>query len=588
MERQPNRSAAGRLREYLQFLQWFALELRPWWPQFGVSAVCFLGGALGHIAGYVVVFKYVSALQSDGELSIGAVMLGHATSPLVFSMATLLVLTVMLLAAALEFHGRALAARLSHDYRQQSERGLWVRVSAHNANPVGRSPPWSDALVLEMLREVRAGETSARLLALGLSNLLVLPVGLAVMFLIDLQLTLIVLAMALASVAAFYRISLQASQLREKERHLLQPVIEERRGLLERCAGTFTPLRADDPELARIYRTGAMGKAANVFLEQFLITQRGGLVGQIVVALATAVIFLAGGLHAVSQGHGWAQFLLYLVVLRLLGSKLAASARTLIGLNRYYAGLRRYAQQLTLMNEANAHQAPEPAHANGLTLDLADGTSAVCDAGEVIAVLGPPRLKIGLIAQLSAASPSASRQTLGGLALVKPAPRYWRAAWQQALGLPKTSWRESVAARLRASGLEDMASSLSTLPDSAGREGLRTDEHRALSLFINLWRVIDSGVRHIVLEIDDFRVWTQARRRALLTIAQASGGVVVVRITHPQHVALCFATRVLTSDGERLLPQGSAAVANRAPPAAEEDESLRLFDNVRSFDELDE
>ena len=67
---------------------------------------------------------------------------------------------VMLFAAVLEFQGRALAARISHDYRLHTEQSLWVRLSAHNANPAARRPPLPDSRVLELMREVRAAETA--------------------------------------------------------------------------------------------------------------------------------------------------------------------------------------------------------------------------------------------------------------------------------------------------------------------------------------------------------------------------------------------------------------------------------------------
>ena len=585
---EPTRTSSGRLREYLNFLRWFARELRPWWPRFGWSAACSLGGALGHLAGFVVVFKYVAALQSDRQLAIGSLVIGHVTSAPVFAGATLLVLALMLFAAVLEFQGRALAARISHDYRLHTEQSLWVRLSAHNANPAARRPPLPDSRVLALMREVRAAETAARLLALGLSNLLILPVGLTAMCVIDWQLTLIVLALALASSAAFYRISLQVSQQRQTEQQLLQSVQEERRGLLERCAGAFAPLLPDDPELERLYRTGATGKTANALLAQFLTTQRGGLIGQCVVAVATAAIFLAGGLHAVSAGHGWTQLLLYLVVLRLVGGKLAASARTLIALNRHYAGLRRYVLQVHAL-EDRAPEQGQPADSSGLSLSLADGSLAVCQAGEVVAVLGPSRMTTSLLGQLVAATSSSGRLAVGGIAQAKPAPKMWYANWGRVLSLPRKAWREAATSRLNALGLDDMARSLTALPESPRKGFVASDEHRALSLMLNLFRLLDSGVRHIVLEFDDLRTQPEATRVALLAVARQATGVVFVRITLPRFAALCCATRVLASDGERLLPENAAdAGPESVRPLPAEEDVLRELEQAQTFDVLDE
>jgi hypothetical protein len=582
------RTGTGRLREYLNFLIWFARELHPWWRRFAWSAACSLGGALGHIAGFVVIFKYVSALQSDSQLAIGTLVIGHVTSGPVFAGATLLVLVLMLLAAVLEFQGRALAARISHDYRLHSEQTLWVRISAHNANPDARRPPLPDSRVLELLREVRAAEMAARLLALGLSNLLILPVGLIAMCVLDWQLTLIVLGLALASSAAFYRISLQVSQQRHTEQQLLQSVQEERRSLLERCAGGFAPLLPQDPELERLYRTGATGKTANALLAQFMVTQRGGLIGQCVVAVATAAIFLAGGLHAVSVGQGWTQLLLYLVVLRLVGEKLAASARTLIAMNRHYPGLRRYVLQIKSLEDSSPGQS-QAADSAGLSLRLADGSQAECRDGEVIAVLGPPRMTTSLLSQLMAASSGSERRALGGIALAKPVPRFWHASWGRLLGLPQTAWRDVVIARLKSLGLEDMARSLPALPE-VSRKGFQvSDEQRALSLLLNLFRLVDSGVRHIVLEFDDFRTQPEATRSALLAAARQAPGVVFVRITLPRFATLCVATRVLASDGERLVSDSARAAGPAAVlrPLAEDD-PLRELEQAQTLDVFDD
>ena len=582
------RTGTGRLRDYLNFLIWFARELHSWWRRFAWSAACSLGGALGHLAGFVVVFEYVTALQSDRQLAIGSLVIGHVTSAPVFAGATLLVLALMLLAAVLEFQGRALAARISHDYRLHTERALWVRMSAHNANPGARTPPLSDARMLELLREVRAAENAARLLALGLSNLLILPVGLTALCVIDWQLTLIVLALALASSAAFYRISLQVSQQRQTEQQLLQSVQEERRSLLERCAGAFAPLSPEDPELERLYRSGATGKTANALLAQFLATQRAGLIGQCVVAVATAAIFLAGGLHAVSVGQGWTQLLLYLVVLRLVGGKLAASARTLIAMNRHYAGLRRYALQIKSLEDSSPGQS-QAADSAGLSLRLADGSQAECRDGEVIAVLGPPRMTTSLLSQLMAASSGSERPALGGIALAKPVPRFWHASWGRLLGLPQTAGRDAVTARLKSLGLEDMARSLPALPE-VSRKGFQvSDEQRALSLFLNLFRLIDSGVRHVVLEFDDFRTQTDATRGALLAAARQAKGVVFVRIMLPRFATLCVATRVLASDGERLVSDSALAAGPAAVlrPLAEDD-PLHELEQAQTLDVFDD
>ena len=193
-----------------------------------------------------------------------------------------------------------------------------------------------------------------------------------------------------------------------------------------------------------------------------------------------------------------------------------------------------------------------------------------------------------LLSQLMAATSSSGRLALGGIALAKPAPRFWHASWGRVLGLPQTAWREAVIVRLKALGLEDMAHSLPTLPE-APRKGFQpSDEQRALSLFLNLFRLIDSGVRHVVLEFDDFRTQPDATRGALLAAARQAKGVVFVRITLPRFAALCLATRVLASDGERLLSDGALDAGPEAvrPLPAEED-PLRELD-AQTFEVLDE
>ena len=64
---EPTRTSSGRLREYLNFLRWFARELRPWWPRFGWSAACSLGGALGTIG---VITKHEIVLGIIGGLFV--------------------------------------------------------------------------------------------------------------------------------------------------------------------------------------------------------------------------------------------------------------------------------------------------------------------------------------------------------------------------------------------------------------------------------------------------------------------------------------------------------------------------------------
>jgi hypothetical protein len=154
-----------------------------------------------------------------------------------------------------------------------------------------------------------------------------------------------------------------------------------------------------------------------------------------------------------------------------------------------------------------------------------------------------------LLSQLMAASSGSERRALGGIALAKPVPRFWHASWGRLLGLPQTAWRDVVIARLKSLGLEDMARSLPALPE-VSRKGFQvSDEQRALSLLLNLFRLVDSGVRHIVLEFDDFRTQPEATRSALLAAARQAPGVVFVRITLPRFATLCVATRVLASDG---------------------------------------
>lgn len=582
----PTRSSAGHVREYLGFLQWFGRELQPWWKRFAGAAVCSLGGALGHIAGFVVVFKYVAALQTDRQLALGPVVLGHVTSAPVFAAATLLVLALMLLSAVLEYQGRALASGISHDYRLSAEQALWVRLSAHNANPDARTPPVPDALVLELMREVRAAESAARLLALGLSNLLVLPVGLIAMLVIDWQLTLIVLAVALASSAGFYRISLQISQQRQTEQRLMQGVQDERRRLLERSGGAFAPLASDDPDLQRVYRSGATGKTAGALHLQFLATQRGALIGQIVVAVATAAIFLAGGLQAVGAGQGWTRLLLYLVVLRLVGGKLAASARTLIALNRHYAGLRRYARELNALDATRGAGVSSPAT---MSLVLGDGQREVLASGEVVGVVGPPRPKKSLIAQLMAAMPGATRAASGGIVLVKPVPQGWLAGLDRVLGQPQSVLRDALMARLQQLGLDELAATLKALPARLRQDSNFTDAQQVLTLLLNLCRATDHGARHLVFDYDDLKRQAAPVRKAVIAMALQAGGIVFLRLTHANQLAPSGVARFLQSDGERLLPAGGAdggpvatEVANR------EEDSLAQLDALHQLEAFDD
>ena len=565
------------LREYGAFLRTLLYDLRPWRKTIVLASLGLLTGMLGQLVGFGVVYKYLAFLRTNAWIGFGGLTLGRASDLPVFLAVATVGAGAMMGAAIADYRGRVAVIDLGEAYWVFGDR----RLHSLHANLGPRRTRLVDSTMLQiLLQQSRHASTACRQLTAALSNFVAFPLGLLLLLRLDVELTLAVCAVLVPGSVVLYRASLDVAAARSSE--LLHSVtvraeMRERRKLAE------VPLGQNFDEPGGMgedtHAEGASRHLREAQRRQQIVAQRGTLVSQLVTAICVFVVFVMGGERAVSSGHGWGELVIFLLVLRLVGSRLTALVRAMIALSRLYPGLRRYFLVLDALQRAcataesgnavdgKAALSGTPSPRATVELLLEGAKSSRLEAGELIGIwCGVPEIR-PIEEQLNRAVRDHEDRSGTWPCPVQVRAQITAGDLGEALGLSSDAERAAFRKRLVSAGFPRGLGALVGKEDVAGAVE-RTPEKAFLLLMLGeTFRLLDSGAGTLLYRLKDLKSMSWGSRRLLLGLGQSAGRLVLLQFDKPAKLGELPVERVILSDGNALLAESSLAdcAQKRAP-----------------------
>ena len=565
------------LREYGAFLRTLLRDLRPWRKTIVLASLGLLAGMLGQLVGFGVVYKYLALLRTNAEVGLSGLPLGRASDLPVFLAVATAGAGAMMGASLADYCGRVAVIDVGEAYWLSGDR----RLHALRAKLGLRRAHLLDQATLQtLLQQSRHASTACRQLTAALSNFVAFPLGLLLLLRLDVELTLAVCAVLVPGSVVLYRASLDVAAARSSEllhSVTVQAEMRERRRLAESLLGQDS----DEPG-ARVEDTHAVGASRHLReaqRRQQIVAQRGTLVSQLVTATCVFVVFIMGGERAVSSGHGWGELVIFLLVLRLVGSRLTALVRAMIALSRLYPGLRRYFLVLDALHYASltredvdaADAKPvlsgTPSPRTTVELLLEGSVGIRLEGGELIGIwCGAPEIR-SLEEQLRKAA-RYHDDTAGSWPCPVLAPAEIPAGdLGEALGLVSDAERAAFGQRVVSAGFSRGLAALVVKGTVANGVESTPGKVMLLLLLRETFRLLDIGAGTLLYRLKDLKSMSWGSRRLLLGLGQSAGRLVLLQFDKPAKLGELRVERVILSDGNALLAESSLAdcAQKRAP-----------------------
>ncbi|GAB4352674.1 MAG: hypothetical protein Kow00114_01400 [Kiloniellaceae bacterium] len=537
------------IRQYSEFLGWFIRDLLRYWWMVGFAAGAAAAGLFGQLSSFGLVYQYLRKLRAKEDMVLGPVSFGPANDTQTFIVIVLMVGALLLASVVLEYVGARLSSRFGARYSIDCEKRALL-AAAHQNETGGR--PLADDDIEMMSRESRIAGIAARRVTDGLAHIVMLPVGLAILVRIDLELAAAVAAVIVAGGAWYYKMSLYGAEQRNRVQKFSAKARGERLALIDHALRGSRPLTDDDPELARAYREGASANFAEASVEQRIVVQKSRFVSNIIIALSLIVVLLFGGTRAMQGEMAWEALLLFAMSLKVTGNSLVGTMRLFVAVNRYYPGLRGYAD--AVKSHARHGDAASPSKAP-VRFVAGDGTSVEAAPGTGIALLafrGADRATAALL-----------NSTVSG-----PGSGQSRVSVLPALALPpKGTLRDSY--RLQDYTAERLRCALSPLvgAELAGEAATALDlplsqvkgRLPALGCAIGGLIICEAAPPAAIVAAHALAALTSEEQAALAEAFARAGTALITVYTDPSQALLCGERDVLVSDGETVLSVVPAA-----------------------------
>ncbi|MGH8598390.1 MAG: hypothetical protein ACREXT_17190, partial [Gammaproteobacteria bacterium] len=403
-----------------------------------------------------------------------------------------------------------------------------------------------------MLREAGMAGIAARLVTLGVAYAVSLPIGFGILLSIDPVLSVIVGGIMLSGVIGYYRISMSTANARAIAVRFARDAGRERKALAERTLKCQAPLHWDDTELSRFYRDGATAKVARALEQQWNAIERSTLLSNLVVAGSLVAIFMIGGLSAIDRGTGWEALLIFLLVLRQIGGRLVATMRIFIALNRYYPGLKRYAESIKQLDGMKVHAIPKKP-GNGIQIDCSNGAHVTLKAGEIVSLIQTRPLERADALRLSRQSLALTEPDRPArFALLATGPVKSLSSLREAFDLRDEVAADELTTELRNIGGEEIANMMPADLDAPfdGRTGNRLPLE--LPLFVNLLSAIEHGYDGVLIDGNSLRSLNPTLRKTFFDAAQSARIVTILVGARLFRGEKGLISQILVSNGEHV------------------------------------
>ena len=553
------------LREYGIFVRALLHDFQPWRKTMLLAGFGMLMGTVGQLAGFAIVYKYLALLRADAGILLPGLGMVRTSDLPAFLLVAICGTAAMIGAAIADYRGRIAGFDLGEAYSLSGEERL---LAMRRALGSGRRKLLEGATGEALIQQNRLAGTACRQLTASFSHFVAFPLGLGLMLHLDGGLTFAVCTVLLPGSFLLYRASLDVAASRRSE--LIHTVAARAERVLRRKlhGGALPPdsIEADGPE-PDAHAGAASGDLREAQRRQHLIVQRGTLIGQLVTAACVFVVFVIGGERAISTGHGWGELVVFLLVLRLVGSRLTALVRALISLNRLYPGLRRYFAVIAALEKETARTqhgsiesrsgsprlAPDPRTSCQLSLD--GGRLTRLKGGDLLGLwcAAPGIRTIGEQLRRSMHAPGTIADNWPSLVSVPaelPADDL-----RQVLGLAAASEVARFQKRLSDSGFPPKLVADLESCSSLESEGASAEVQAMLCLIAESFRLLDAGAGALLYRIQDLKPFPRQSRLRLLELGLSAGRIVFLQFDKPSRVEALPLERVLVSDGNALVAE---------------------------------
>jgi ABC-type multidrug transport system fused ATPase/permease subunit len=409
---------AGQARRYVAVFGWLlkdSMRSEPrHWRIIVVATIVSLAANVGAVG---VIYWYVRLLESDASTEIlGMSLVARDSSELLFVTVVGLV-SLLLLYATSQYIARSRAIRASRLFEERCSRkalavsGGLPDPRAHRAEEV-----LADSKLIHLVTMyARYCGMAVRLLANGIGALLVFLASLAVLFWLDLGMTLVVVAVGVAIVAAQYP-AVKAAAGAGKRWADTRKTVNRRVSQLLRRLNTIprhSLLAEPDPATGRLFESLEVRQNLDAWEGRLRSIDRSTLTMQIGGGLLLGGLILFIGLSFIQGEQDWAALLVYVTMLRLLLANLTSVFRALTGVSRFYPQIQSYrdfTRSATLACVASTLD-PEAAAEPFLEIDAVDAAGLarrlLLRRGQIYAIMAPPGYGKDLLAYIARSAQAA-------------------------------------------------------------------------------------------------------------------------------------------------------------------------------------
>lgn len=340
------RQGRQRLRQYAVVLLWLVKD-SIWRSKLLAISVVLLGfaGVTFRVSAFGFAVYYARLLQKGKTFSLLQWQFDPRHSAPLLVLFAFGVMFAFLLSSLLVYASQMLVLRMMGRYeRHNIERAL--RLFGRHPAPsraVAYEPVYTEQGFIKLISgDVRMIGRALRMLLSLIVPVSTFLVAVAALFLIDVPLTLLVLALIMVASAFLYRISRRGVAHTRTMEATARGAQDCKRALMKWAAGLHTPELAENDRIDEVVGGGEVDGNLRAFVGRLAVLERCALTNDIVFASVLLAVIVVLGRASISQQASWGLLVVYLLALRYAMNKLKHATRLLTSINRFYPLFQRY------------------------------------------------------------------------------------------------------------------------------------------------------------------------------------------------------------------------------------------------------
>jgi hypothetical protein len=361
-----------------------------------------VAGVVGQFAGLAFIFVYARALETNAPIDLHEIVSLTPSFP-DLALVAASVLCCMILSAFFQFLSSRRTVELVCSYEEYLFRKAVSEASRVPVHGVGNPHDLcGDRLRIRAIRDARCCSQILSQLISNLTHQIFLFTFIAFAFWINWGVTTAILVVFVLYGAILYKVNVRGAGNSLTLERLNNPATREKLNIINRFKSTLDVIPEDDPELDHIFRKGVTRNYFGTYRQRQLLSSETQLLSGVFGALILCSVLFFLGMNIFFYGGSWSRVLTYLIVLRLLLSRLMNVARGLTSISRLYPNAKRYYETEfdSGPREPSAPQFPGNDRGLGLPSLHCEGDFMELEVGKPVAIASSAPLSRILVGSL--------------------------------------------------------------------------------------------------------------------------------------------------------------------------------------------